>query len=77
MTSMTMDNVLQMIVPAPDSHFLLLGCGCGADQTVYLQVVTGNEPKWVARCMVCGKQTQAHPVRHDAQKEWNKTGAAS
>lgn len=73
---MSFDNVLQMVVPAPDGQFRLKNCLCGSDQTVYLQILGSGQPMWVARCMACGKQSAEHAIQHDAQLNWNRGGAA-
>lgn len=67
---MVMDNVAQMLLPDPDSQWRLKDCSCGSDEVVYLQV--NAEPAlWKVRCMKCGKETEDHAIRHNAQLEWN------
>lgn len=59
------------IAPAPDSHWRLRGCTCGA-AAVYLAEGTG----WRVRCRACGKETGIHAIRHEAQVDWNRHLAA-
>ena len=66
--SVQVDDVVQMLLPEPDSQWRLRRCGCSNDRPVYIQRNTGL---WIVRCMECGCETGEHPIRHDAQLEWN------
>lgn len=65
---MQFDNI---VVPDRESQFKLIGCGCGSDQVAYFQDRVHGELMWVAVCLDCGARTKYHPIRHDAQEEWN------
>ena len=69
-----MDDVIQIITPAPDSHFLLLPCpACHGDNVAYVQMA--NDEKWHSKCFDCGFTGEGATARHDAQLLWNR-GAA-
>ena len=68
---MVMDDVIQIITPAPDSHFLLLPCpACHGDNVAYVQKT--NDEKWHGKCFDCGFTGEGATARHDAQLLWNK-----
>lgn len=68
---MVMDDVIQIITPAPDSHFLLLPCPeCMGDNVAYVQ--KANEESWHGKCFDCGFTGEGAEVRHDAQLLWNR-----
>lgn len=68
---MVMDDVIQIITPAPDSHFLLLPCPvCQGDNVAYAQMA--NDEKWHGKCFDCGFTGEGATARHDAQLLWNK-----
>lgn len=69
---MVMDDVIQIIKPAPDSHFLLLPCPeCMGDNVAYVQKAN-EEESWHGRCFDCGFTGEGAAARHDAQLLWNK-----
>lgn len=70
---MVMDNVIQVVKPAPDSHFLLLNCGCGSDNVAYVEKAEGM---WAVKCFDCGKELldQGGWCRHGIQVAWNGGG---
>ena len=70
---MSMDDVIQIIPPAPDSQFVLLPCPvCQGDHVAYVQKKTNEEELWHGKCFDCGFEGQGAAVRHDAQMLWNK-----
>jgi site-specific DNA-methyltransferase (adenine-specific) len=48
---MKMDDAVQIIKPAPDSHYRLVPCKCGSDNVAY---VLGNDGRWRVQCFDCG-----------------------
>ena len=69
---MSMDDVIQIIKPAPDSQFLLLRCPvCDSDNVAYMQTA-GDGELWHVRCFDCGFTGDGSAGRHDAQMIWNK-----
>jgi hypothetical protein len=66
-----MAEVVQMIVPGPDSQYRLVPCRCGGIG-IYEQVASGA---WRVRCSTCGRLTGEDKVRHEAQILWNRGGA--
>ena len=70
---MSMDDVIQILAPAPDSHFLLLPCPtCQGDNVAYVQKCTNDEELWHGKCFDCGYTGEGGAARHDAQQIWNK-----
>lgn len=73
---MTMNDVIQIIMPAPDSHFLLLPCPvCMGDNVAYVQRKTNmvmEGEMWHGKCFDCGYTGEGAAARHDAQLTWNK-----
>ena len=70
---MSMDDVIQIITPAPDSQFRLLSCpDCQGDNVAYVQAKTNDEELWHGKCFDCGCTGEGAAVRHDAQLLWNK-----
>ena len=68
---MVMDDVIQIITPAPDSHYLLLPCPvCQGDNVAYVQKT--NDEMWHGKCFDCGFTGEGATARHDAQLLWNK-----
>ena len=58
--------------PQEDSWFRLLRCcGCHSEDVVYIQVTTGGQPQYRARCRFCGRRTPWYSCKHDAQVDWN------
>lgn len=66
---MRIDDAVQIIKPAPDSHYLLLPCKCGSDNVAY---VLGEDGRWRGYCFDCGHTGPGSIVRHEAQVNWNK-----
>ena len=73
---MSMDDVIQIIKPAPDSQFLLLACpNCKGDNVAYVQRKTNmvmEGEMWQGKCFDCGCTGEGAAVRHDAQLLWNR-----
>ena len=75
---MAIDDVIQIITAASDSHYALLPCpGCGGDNVAYvLKIHEGNcfgkTVLWHGRCFDCDYTGEGAEVRHDAQQLWNK-----
>ena len=69
---MAIDDVIQIITPASDSHYVLLPCpACRGDNVAYVQ--TANDGGlWHGRCFDCDYTGEGAAVRHDAQLLWNK-----
>ena len=69
---MVMDDIVQIITPARDSHFLLLPCpACKGDNVAYVQKAN-EEESWHGKCFDCGFTGEGAAARHDAQLLWNK-----
>lgn len=67
-----MDDVIQIITPARDSHYLLLPCpACNGDNVAYVQTANDGE-KWHGRCFDCNYNSEGDVVRHNAQLLWNQ-----
>ena len=72
---MSIDDVIQIVKPAPDSHFLLLPCPkCKGDNVAYTQKEAQGGERWHGKCFDCGFEGQGAEVRHEAQVIWNKHG---
>ena len=75
---MVMDNVIQIITPAQDSHFRMLPCpACQGDNVAYVLKITegncfGKTVLWHGRCFDCDYTGEGAEVRHDAQQLWNR-----
>lgn len=69
---MILDNAVQVIKPATDSHYRLVPCQCGSDNVAY---VLGTDGRWRAQCFDCGCSGAGAIVRHEAQQLWNKGGS--
>lgn len=73
---MSMDDVIQIIKPAPDSQFVLLRCPkCKGDNVAYVQRKTNMVLEgeiWHGKCFDCGCTGDGAVIRHDAQRNWNK-----
>ena len=69
-------DVVQVIRPDTDSHFLLLPCPppCTGGVPVYEQYNTPAGMRWRVRCPACGATTDPKPyiVRHTVQLAWNR-----
>jgi hypothetical protein len=69
---MSMDDVIQIIKPAPDSQYLLLRCPvCEGDNVAYVQTA-GDGELWHGKCFDCDFTGDGAAGRHDAQLNWNK-----
>lgn len=69
---MAIDDVIQIITPESDSHYMLLPCPvCGSDNVAYVQKNNDGTP-WHGRCFDCDYTGEGAAVRHDAQLMWNK-----
>lgn len=62
--------IIRRIEPDPDSHFVLLHCGCGGEAE-YLEFDTGM---WAVACRSCGRRGLLEHIRHRAQIAWNRGG---
>jgi len=56
----------EITLPEPDGHFKLLECSCGG-KAGYVTYGTG----FGVMCTRCGKHTELHSCKHDAQAAWN------
>ena len=69
---MGMDDVIQIVTPAPDSQYRLLHCpDCKGDNVAYIQTAADGE-LWHGKCFDCGCTGEGAAIRHDAQRIWNK-----
>lgn len=63
--------VHMQIIPAPDSHYRLIPCGCGSGRVAYEQYGVGR--LWRVRCPACGRTVdRGCMARHEAQVAWNR-----
>lgn len=62
--------IVQVVLPAPDSHFRLRECGCGGAA----RYVGYDTDEWAVECTVCGKTGVRGRLRHDVQVHWNRGG---
>ena len=70
---MMLDDVIEIEVPDPYSHFRLLPCKCKSDNVAYEHYNGRGGAKWRVRCFDCGYTVdKGNAVRHDAQIAWNK-----
>ena len=73
---MSMDDVIQIITPEPDSQFLLLPCPvCHGNNVAFVQRKTNmvmQGEMWHGKCFDCGYTGDGAVVRHDSQRNWNK-----
>ena len=68
-----MDDVIQVLVPDPESQFRLRRCKCGSDNVAYCQYLLGRQELWRVRCFDCGFTVDRHRLfRHEAQVAWNE-----
>ena len=73
---MSMDDVIDIKVPAPDGQYRLLPCKCGSDNVAYVHYNGRGGAKWRVQCFDCGYTVdKGNQVQHDAQVAWNR-GAA-
>ena len=69
---MKMDDVIQIVIPAPDSHWRLKPCRCRSDNVAYEQYNGRGGAAWRCKCFDCGYTVdKGNKVRHDAQVVWN------
>ena len=67
---MSMDDVIEIKIAAPDSQYRLCNCRkCKSDNVAY---ALGVDEMWRVRCFDCGFEGPGAAVRHDAQLLWNK-----
>lgn len=67
------NDVIEIKVPAPDSHWRLLPCRCGSDNVAYEHYDGKGGAAWRCKCLACGHTVdKGNKVRHDAQQNWNK-----
>lgn len=67
---MSYDDLTEILPAVPDSHFRLLGCGCGSDHVAYVKMTDGL---WRVRCFDCGRTSRrGASERHGAQVDWNR-----
>ena len=73
---MSMDDVIQIIAPQPDSQYRLCGCPkCKGDNVAYMQRKTNmvlEGEMWHGKCFDCGYTGDGAVIRHDAQLLWNQ-----
>lgn len=72
---MKMDDVLEIIKPAPDSQYRLRPCKkCGQENVAYVKYTSHAGELWRVQCFDCGETAdQGHPApRHDVQLIWNR-----
>lgn len=70
--------LVEIIKPAPDSHYRLVPCKCGGEP-LYEHFMDEPIPidHWGVRCNSCGKTTEKfYKAQHDAQIEWNTANKA-
>lgn len=68
-----LDDVIEIKVPLQDSHWRLVPCNCGSDNTAYEHYNGRGGAKWRVKCFDCGRTVdKGHRVRHDAQLAWNE-----
>lgn len=75
MSARTYTDVLQIIKPDPDSHFLLLPCrSCSGDNVAFVKYLHQSGAElWRVVCFDCGAIVdQQASIRHDAQIGWNR-----
>lgn len=72
------DDVIQIVKPEPDSHFLLLNCPeCHGDNVAYVQYKQDVQEPWRVRCFDCGHTVDKQAIfRHEAQGHWNREARA-
>lgn len=69
---MSMDDVIQVKVPEPDSQYCLRACPvCHGDNVAYIQTASDGE-LWHGKCFDCGHMGKGAEVQHDAQISWNR-----
>lgn len=68
-----MDDVFEIIVPTPDSHWRLLPCKkCLGDNVAYAHYNGRGGAAWRCKCFDCGHAVdKGNRVRHDVQLAWN------
>ena len=70
---MMLDDVIEIIAPAPDSQFRLIPCKCGSDNVAYEHYNGRGGAAWRVKCYGCGFTVdKGNRVRHDAQLNWNE-----
>ena len=68
------EDVLQIVKPAPDSHYRLRDCLCGSSQVVYAEYIHPSGAQlWRVVCTDCGAAVDLQTrVKHTLQVEWNR-----
>lgn len=72
---MKMDDVLEIIKPAPDSQYRLRHCvNCGLENVAYVKYNHPDGETWRVQCFDCGETADpGQPVpRHEVQLLWNR-----
>ena len=70
---MILDDVIEIIIPDPDSQFRLIPCKCSSDNVVYEHYNGRGGAAWRVKCYGCGCVVdKGNMVRHDAQRNWNE-----
>ena len=70
-----MDEVLETIKPAPDSHFRLVPCRrCRTNLVAYEKYKHPKGPRWRVVCYGCGAAVAPDydAPRHEVQTIWNR-----
>lgn len=69
---MEMNDVLKIVRPDPDSHYLLLPCRCTSDNVAYVRYKEGCKELWRVQCFDCHRVVDLGTgVRHQVQVVWN------
>ena len=68
------DDVIEIKVPVPDSHWRLRPCReCGGDNVAYEHYNGKGGAVWRVKCFDCGHTVdKGNHARHDAQLNWNE-----
>lgn len=71
---MSMDDVIEIKMPKPDSQYRLCNCKkCKGDNVAYVHYNGRGGAAWRVECFGCGhKVDKGNHVQHDAQLAWNK-----
>lgn len=70
------DDVIEIKVPTPDSHWRLRSCReCHGDNVAYEHYNGKGGAAWRVKCYDCGHTVdKGNHARHDAQLNWNEVG---
>ncbi len=71
---MSIDDAIDIQIPAQDSQYRLLHCPkCKSDNVAYVHYDGKGGAAWRVTCFGCGYTVdKGNRVRHDAQLNWNK-----